>query len=72
MQFFDITACCSSQVMFFFVFCFQNFQVSFYLFANKLENQKDKTNLSIFILPNMSFKALNVFVDRFEDIYILI
>ena len=38
-------------------FFFQNFQVSFYLFANKLQNQKDKTNTSIFILPNKSFKV---------------
>ena len=55
MHIFDITTCSLSQVLFYAFF--QNFEVSFYLFANKLENLKDKTNMSIFILPNMSFKV---------------
>ena len=42
---------------FYFYAFFQNLQVSFYLFAKKLESQTDKTNRSIFILPNMSFKV---------------
>ena len=50
-----------SQLALFLKFCFyalfQNFQVSFYLFANKFENQKDMTSMSIFILPNKSFKV---------------
>ena len=50
-----------SQLALFLKFCFyalfQNFQVSFYLFANKFENQKDMTSMSISILPNKSFKV---------------
>ena len=47
---------------YFYVVFFQNFEVSFYLLTSKLENQKDKTKMSIFILPDMPF---NVTLKRF-------